>query len=233
VHEPSPPDPAWQAPRKPGQHRPVRPVHPGSGYLPAEHRQPRAAAPVAPRSWSPSAAPAASAIPAAGRSSDRAVVAPSTDHLCHRLPRRTRSSEAMTDFLTPTRHTTAPSLSEPAAQTPCRSFRTYGSSSGERWPAPPSSVAAWSAAPGPTIAGTAAHAVAHDRLLGQALSDLDQPSLRRLLAASPASSRTVIGTTTASGRMPPWSRVCCWATVSLSALLAATASVPCWAVRVT
>jgi transposase len=39
------------------------------------------------------------------------------------------------------------------------------------WPTPPSSVAAWSAAPGPTTAGTAAHAAAHDRLLAQALSD--------------------------------------------------------------
>ena len=45
------------------------------------------------------------------------------------------------------------------------------SSSGWRWPMPPSSVADWSAAPGPTTAGTAAPAAAaHDRLLAQALS---------------------------------------------------------------
>src|SRR4029450_13949924 len=47
----------------------------------------------------------------------------------------------------------------------------WSSSSGWHWPAPSSSVVGWSAAPGPTIAGTAAHTIAHDRLLAQALSD--------------------------------------------------------------
>jgi hypothetical protein len=45
---------------------------------------------------------AAPAIPAAGRGSDRAVVAPSTDHRRHRLPRRTRSSVPTVDLLAPT-----------------------------------------------------------------------------------------------------------------------------------
>src|SRR5215207_5612514 len=45
-------------------------------------------------------------------------------------------------------------------------------SSGWRWPTPPSSVAGSSAAPGPTIAGTAVHAVAHERLLAQALIEV-------------------------------------------------------------
>src|SRR5829696_2854194 len=53
----------------------------------------------------------------------------------------------------------------------------WSSSSGWRWPTPPSSVAGSSAAPGPTIAGTAVHAVAHERLLAQALSR--QASRRR------------------------------------------------------
>jgi len=38
LHQPSPPDRARQEPRKPGQHRAVGPVHPGSDHLPAEHR---------------------------------------------------------------------------------------------------------------------------------------------------------------------------------------------------
>jgi hypothetical protein len=38
LHQPSPPDRARQEPRKPGQHRAVGPVKPGSGHLPAEHR---------------------------------------------------------------------------------------------------------------------------------------------------------------------------------------------------
>src|SRR5215204_648894 len=46
----------------------------------------------------------------------------------------------------------------------------WSSSSGWRWPTPPSSVAGSSAAPGPTIAGKAVLAAAHERLLAQALS---------------------------------------------------------------
>jgi hypothetical protein len=65
----------------------------GVGPLGGGAPRPRAATPAAPRSWSPSAAPAAPAIPAAGRGSDSAVVTPSTDHLRQRLPRRSRRSE--------------------------------------------------------------------------------------------------------------------------------------------
>jgi len=46
----------------------------------------------------------------------------------------------------------------------------WWSSSGWRWPAPSSSVAGWSAAPGLSTAGTAALVAAHDHLLAQALS---------------------------------------------------------------
>jgi hypothetical protein len=87
--------PAQPAPR--GQPSPIG-VGPPSGGAP----QPRAATPAAPRPWSLSAAPAAPAIPAPDRRSDRAVVAPSTDHLRQRVPRRSHSSEATTDLLAPT-----------------------------------------------------------------------------------------------------------------------------------
>src|SRR4030095_15094509 len=83
------------APR--GQPSPIGVGPPAGGA-----RQPRAAAPAAPRCWSPSAVPAAPAIPAAGRTSDRAVEAPSIDHRRQRLPQRSRSSEPTTDFLAPT-----------------------------------------------------------------------------------------------------------------------------------
>src|SRR4029453_3591444 len=84
-------------PAPPGQPSPIGVGPPAGGAL-----SPRAATPAAPRSWSLSVVSAAPAIPAAGRSSDRAVVAPSTDHLRQRLPRRTRSSEPTVDFLAPT-----------------------------------------------------------------------------------------------------------------------------------
>jgi hypothetical protein len=104
--------PAQPAPR--GQPSPIG-VGPPAGGAP----QPRAATPAAPRPWSLSAAPAAPAIPAAGRRSDRAVVAPSTDHLRQRVPRRSHSSEATTDLLAPTGSRRQRSLTRPA-----------------RWPAP-------------------------------------------------------------------------------------------------
>ena len=53
----------------------------------------------------------------------------------------------------------------------CTERRRPSSSSGWPWRMPPSSVAGSSAAPGPTTAGTAAHAAAHDRLLAQPLSE--------------------------------------------------------------
>ena len=68
--------------------------------------QPRAAAPAAPRCWSPSAVPAAPAIPAAGGRSDRAVEAPSIDHRRQRLPQRSHSSEPTADLPAPTPSTT-------------------------------------------------------------------------------------------------------------------------------
>jgi hypothetical protein len=77
--------------------------HAGAGRSTGGAPRPRAATPAAPRPWLLSAGPPAPTIPAAGRSSDRAVVAPSTDHLRHRIPRRTRSSEPTAHFLTPTR----------------------------------------------------------------------------------------------------------------------------------
>ena len=101
LHQPSLPHPAGQQPRKPGQHRAVGPVDPGPGPPVGAAPRPRAATPAAPRPWSPSAAPTAQTIPTAGRRSDRAVVALSTDHLDQRLPRRTHSSERTTDFLQP------------------------------------------------------------------------------------------------------------------------------------
>ena len=61
------------------------------------------------------------------------------------------------------------------------------SSSGWRWPMPPSSVADWSAAPGPTTAGTAAlAAAAHDRLLAQALTGLRLDLARPTRLGEPA-----------------------------------------------
>ena len=84
-------------PAPPGQPSPTG-VGPPAGGAP----RPRAATPAVPRPWLLSAVPAAAAIPAVGRRSDRAVVAPSTDHLRHRIPRRTRSSEPTVDSLAPT-----------------------------------------------------------------------------------------------------------------------------------
>src|SRR5215207_10209671 len=54
----------------------------------------------------------------------------------------------------------------------------WSSSSGWPWPTPPSSVAGSSAAPGPTIAGKAVLAAAHERLLAQALSGSDRVPCR-------------------------------------------------------
>src|SRR5512133_651738 len=79
-----------------------RPSRSGVGLPVGGAPRARGATPAAPRPWSPSAAPTAQAIPTAGRSSDRAVVAPPTDHLDQRLPRRTHSSERTADFLAPT-----------------------------------------------------------------------------------------------------------------------------------
>src|SRR5918993_3992323 len=46
----------------------------------------------------------------------------------------------------------------------------WSSSSGWPWPMPPSCAAGWSVAPGPTTAGTAALAAAHDHLPAQPLT---------------------------------------------------------------
>jgi hypothetical protein len=84
-----------QAGRGSSRARPARRGRPspfGVGPLGGGAPRPRAATPALPRSWSPTAAPAAPAIPAAGRGSDRAVVTPSTDHLRQR-PRRGSSLE--------------------------------------------------------------------------------------------------------------------------------------------
>jgi hypothetical protein len=97
---PATPSVATAAPAQPAP--PGQPSPLGVGSPAGEAPPPRAATPAAPRPWLLSAAPAAPAIPAAGRSSDRAVVAPSTDHRRHRLPRRTPSSEPTVDFLAPT-----------------------------------------------------------------------------------------------------------------------------------
>ena len=59
----------------------------------------------------------------------------------------------------------------------------------ERTHAWSSSVAAWSAAPGPTTAGTAAHAVAHDRLPAQALSHFGLASKSSRWRRRPRTSR--------------------------------------------
>jgi hypothetical protein len=53
---------------------------------------------------------------------------------------------------------------------PSRSAAGWWWRSGWRWPVPSSSVADWSAAPGPTTAGRVARAAAHDRHLVQALT---------------------------------------------------------------
>src|SRR5215207_11102867 len=61
----------------------------------------------------------------------------------------------------------------------------WSSSSGWRWPTPPSSVAGSSAAPGPTIAGKAVLAAAHERLLAQALSHSDLQAILAHLTDDP------------------------------------------------
>jgi hypothetical protein len=88
---------AAAAPARPAP--PSRPIHPGVGSPAGAAPRPRGAIPVAPRSWSPNAAPA---VPAAGRRSGRGVAAPSTDHRRRSRPRRSRSSAPTTDFLAPT-----------------------------------------------------------------------------------------------------------------------------------
>jgi hypothetical protein len=103
TNSPAIPIVAASPPARPAPHGRPSPAGVGSpvGGVP----RPRAATPVAPRSWSPNAAPALPAIPAipaTGRGSGRGVVAPSTDHLRRSLPPRSRSSEAVTDFLAPT-----------------------------------------------------------------------------------------------------------------------------------
>src|SRR5215207_6520445 len=67
----------------------------------------------------------------------------------------------------------------------------WSSSTGWRWPTPPSSVAGSSAAPGPTIAGKAVLAAAHERLLAQALSTrTSEEFLEGLQGLQPTPART-------------------------------------------
>jgi hypothetical protein len=76
--------------------------------------------------------PAAPASPAAGRSSDRPVVAPSVDHLGQRLPRRTRSSEPTADFLAPTGCNAAPAAAGALPDYPLERRETISAGSSRR-----------------------------------------------------------------------------------------------------
>jgi hypothetical protein len=93
--------PSMAASAKAQPARAVGPVEPGVGLPVGGVPRPGAATPAAPRSWSLSAASAASAIPAPCRRSDRAVVAPSADHLRQRLLGETAARSRRATFWHP------------------------------------------------------------------------------------------------------------------------------------
>jgi hypothetical protein len=123
--EPPVPARARQPPGQPGQHRVVGPVHPGSGHLPPQQLDLEGATCAARCPWSPSAAPAAPAIPAAGRRSGPAVQTPSTDHRRPASPSANTQLRAYDDLLAPTGQR-PPAHARPPCQQEPRSLLSDG-----------------------------------------------------------------------------------------------------------